>query len=447
MRGLFRRGISVSEADVIQVPKRGGGIRPVALLPLATRVLYRALTDQLLSEDEPVDRSFTRKQSAQTELLDIAGVTHIVTADVASFYDYVDHQLLETELVTQTGSADFAEHLSSMLGTVMGRSFGLPQVYESSDALSEVYIDIVERAVLRNGFEASRYNDDFWIATSSWRQGHRAVETLTREARSVGLSLNERKTVIHPLDQFREYVQEPDRRLDETVGQISEELRTVSIAGYGEHIEIIEPDDEEVFVASCERVLETILNSEEEIDRLQDDINRQVMSTALSALGFFDSTKGLPFCDRVLAREPFMARDVCHYMAGIGGQVPDEVVVSVEAIISNKAVALSTWESLWLVDVVRRLSMTSPDVIKWARSLLEPTTPSFVRARAALALAEVEEITRGDIEDLYPRADDASLPDLVYAASRILGADDPIVRSAAKQNPLLKWVVESAAAQ
>jgi RNA-directed DNA polymerase len=63
LTSAFRTGYDVPPAEIIQVPKRRGGLRPVAVLDLTSRVLYRTLCDVLTPDLAPVDRSWEAKRA------------------------------------------------------------------------------------------------------------------------------------------------------------------------------------------------------------------------------------------------------------------------------------------------------------------------------------------------------------------------------------------------
>ena len=68
--------------------------------------------------------------------------------------------------------------LMQLLEETQGRAYGLPQLLDPSDRLSEVYIDRVERALIRAGFHTWRYNDDFRIGCRDYPETLDAIEHL-----------------------------------------------------------------------------------------------------------------------------------------------------------------------------------------------------------------------------------------------------------------------------
>ena len=209
--GVFRSGAQPAGADEIQAPKAGRGLRPLSVLGFPERILFEALTANARQTAPPLAREWNDWESFATAPLQDDDASHVVNADISAFYHYVDHELLETELVSQTGDASTAAAISSFLHGVMQRRYGLPQLYRGSDFLSELIIDKVERRLLRMGLPVWRFNDDFRIAVPSWKRAQEVIGILDREVRRVGLTLNEEKTWAQRAENYRQWLLEPER--------------------------------------------------------------------------------------------------------------------------------------------------------------------------------------------------------------------------------------------
>ena len=189
-------------AGNIYADKPRGGARPLNIMRLQDRVLYRALTDVLL-EDLP-DRFHSRPPFAEFARQPLSNeVNHYVSkSDINSYYVYVDHEILADELIAQTGNELAVRALTDLLGQVMGRRFGIPQVHPCSDRLGDVYIDVVRRRLIRRGYDVYTYSDDLRVGTKSLRAARHAVQDCAREASKLGLVLNERKTKTYLRDNY-----------------------------------------------------------------------------------------------------------------------------------------------------------------------------------------------------------------------------------------------------
>ncbi len=219
MSGQLATGMSTTNAVNVSVRKVPYGIRPVPIWGYAERIAYRALVDFILRNEPPLDRSaeaylkflgspvtYAQEIEPRTRrrfrTLFSSVIHYVVKADITAFYEYVDHGILARELLTRTGDSDAIDCLISLLAAVQGRSFGLPQLFDSSDRLSEVYIDIVERDLLRRGWPAWRFNDDFRIAARDFGNALDAIEDLSDAARQAGLTLSDSKTTTPRYDKY-----------------------------------------------------------------------------------------------------------------------------------------------------------------------------------------------------------------------------------------------------
>jgi hypothetical protein len=129
---------------------------------------------------------------------------YIAVADVASFYEYVDHDLLGAEIIELTGDPDLATAITSTLSELLGRRFGLPQGPQGSDVFASVYLSRVDRLLLRAGVAIERFNDDYLLRAESVARARRNLAALERSLRDLGLILNHEKTQVLTADQYEE---------------------------------------------------------------------------------------------------------------------------------------------------------------------------------------------------------------------------------------------------
>lgn len=223
--------------------------RPVPVVGVTERIAYRALCNHVLAGMPPADRSqeayrqfiagpigfaFTGKRFMR---ISDASIQYVVESDITAFYEYVDHTRLLDELQLRTSTVELPRHLIQLLAEVQERPFGLPQLLDPSDELSEIYARIIERELRRRGFAVWRYNDDFRMAAKTYEDAQACVEALANEASAVGLVLNEQKTrIIKFANYFRKNLLEI-----ETEGDVEFKPELIRISSdYGEL------DDEEL---------------------------------------------------------------------------------------------------------------------------------------------------------------------------------------------------------
>jgi Reverse transcriptase (RNA-dependent DNA polymerase) len=442
LRGLYRRGFEVPPGEVLQVPKRRGGVRPVTVIDFPSRVLYRALTALLEPDLLSVDRSFEQKEEVERAPAQHPGVTHVVLSDAAAFYDFVDHGLLEEELVAQTGEAVVAETLSRFLEAVMGRDFGLPQVLHPSDVLSETFIDIVERRLLRLQYPVWRFNDDFYLAGSGWPAANMALEALDREIRRLGLTLNENKTLLLRVDHYVEWLDRPEQLWNQTNENVQVDLRAVG--PYSDEEGAAEVPDEAVLEAAATVALSGAVPGLELEDRLQVEVNRQLALASLGALSIVESTNGLPFVQQLIGLAPQLTHRVSQYLAAITEDHEAQVTFAYEQLFAYPDIYISPWQALWLFEPLRRMEPFTPAMQEWVARYLAPSFPDLVRARAGLTLAEKGVISESDLVELYGSVAPASA-DVVLALAHAAGEGSTVLRGVRRDSPINAWIIDGAA--
>ena len=147
LRPLLRRGPSGTRADVVLSDKGWRGVRPLHVMTLSDRVLFRALVEVIgatLPENLRHRRPIADFRRAP---LDVPSARYVSKTDVTSYYEFVDHECLADELIAQTGEEPAIDSLAALLGSIMGRRVGLPQVHPASDVLGDTYIDPVRRRI------------------------------------------------------------------------------------------------------------------------------------------------------------------------------------------------------------------------------------------------------------------------------------------------------------
>lgn len=148
--------------------------------------------------------------------------THVLTTDIADFYNQVSHHrvnnVLESAGITSVRARNVEAFLSNIAAS---QSRGLPVGPSASIVLAEAALDDVDKFLISRGLTYTRYVDDFRIFCTSEREGveanHGLCEYLYTAHRLV---LTASKTRLYPLQRFidRELV---DPAEQEEIGKIS----------------------------------------------------------------------------------------------------------------------------------------------------------------------------------------------------------------------------------
>ncbi|GAB3331176.1 reverse transcriptase domain-containing protein [Micromonospora halotolerans] len=427
--GQLRAGLPTGRGLVIAVAKPVTGSRPVAIWGFAERVTYRALTDLLMTEAKhEVDRSPERYRdfiSAPMTYAEERGtrpddnedgspfatpwpadaiIQYVVKADLASFYDYIDHDILGRELLVRTGDHAAVECLLDLLGEVQGRRYGLPQLLEPSDRLSDLYAGRVLRALRRKQWAAWRFNDDFRIAVETFEDAKRALDDLAAAARDNGLVLNESKTRTPSITSYwhETVISQVDAHLPRDG---AEHDPADFVADYTEGARDSDPEWALSFLESTvtPRGLRAGVQAEgqtnlRDVDRFGIRYIRRALIRLADpgeprALSVLSKTEGIVAF--VASATPYVLR----YLRAMVALDRSAVTRIVEAITAD--VSLSSWQRLCLLRAIGDLDLLDSEPLStWVEGHRAQRFEPVVRAEAALALAavnriEAQEITRG----------------------------------------------------
>ena len=182
-------------------------------------MLLRALTNDLTTRVQWPDRSYEASRRFQQQVLE-EEFSHVVVADIASFYFYIDHDRLETQIVEASARADTARAIRTLLFGINGKPFGIPQNFRPSDLLSELYIAPFQRNLVRRGVFAYRHNDDFRLGAYGWGEALKALESLQAEVNRAGLDLNGEKSWILKRDTYESNLNASNRLFREALADV-----------------------------------------------------------------------------------------------------------------------------------------------------------------------------------------------------------------------------------
>ncbi|MCZ4498332.1 MAG: hypothetical protein JWQ74_885 [Marmoricola sp.] len=408
--GLCRKGFESAPSRTLSARKPGHGVRPVAFWGPADRILYRALTDAAVrglnlrerSTEEyikfvkaPVDYAYALQQARDVGdkrqprslfyFLD-TDIEYIVRSDVTAFYQFVDHGMLADELIAQGASFEIVAALVELLGEIEGRAYGLPQLLDSSDVLSEVFIDRVERSLLRQGLAVWRFNDDFRIACRTYSDAVGSIELLDTEVRANGLSLNESKTFTY---RFITYLME---HYD------AEALKSVGGTIAPDDVEAVTGDYLDDFSDNIDGALEVVKAAQPHAGEDGIDLNAargeevRTLRRALDALAKERDDRACGEVRRLLAYLPSLTPDVAKYLLALKPRSSAAALRSaVDDVLENTT--LNAWQMVWLLEVIRKRNLIrgsderSVRRLAWVTKCFESRDDGPLRAAAFRTLS------------------------------------------------------------
>jgi len=224
-------------AYFVRAPKSAFTTRPAAVMDAADRVVFESLAGMIrgpLEASLPGSVLWPRQgadrdeayAAFQTEPSTWKG-THSASADIESFYEYVDHAILARIAKSFLGAdTTLCLAIEKFLDAIMDSNRGLPQGPAASDTFASLYLLPLDEALATSEWEYVRYQDDFNLAGSSYEGAREVLRQLETALREIGLRLSPTKTTILT----RETVLERASRVevspysssaDESVGPVS----------------------------------------------------------------------------------------------------------------------------------------------------------------------------------------------------------------------------------
>ena len=196
------------------IPKDNGGKRPLGIPTLKDRIAQAAVKRVLEEVYEPIfcDCSYgfrpnksTHDAIAKVEKYRDQGYDWLVDADIKSYFDNVNHDMLiefMTERVTDGWVLDTIRSwlTAGVMTDTKGwkvTSKGTPQGGVISPLLANIYLHQFDKIMVDRGYKIVRFADDFIVLTKSKRKAERALEVIKEIVEGkLKLKLNEEKTEI-----------------------------------------------------------------------------------------------------------------------------------------------------------------------------------------------------------------------------------------------------------
>ncbi|MDL2286929.1 group II intron reverse transcriptase/maturase [Desulfococcaceae bacterium OttesenSCG-928-F15] len=196
----------------VEIPKEKGKTRPLGIPTVKDRIVQTAVKMAIepIFEAEFLDMSygFRPERGAKDALREVdalvkAGYTHVVDADLQSYFDSIPQDLLMDRVKEKISDGRLLKVLESWLKQeIMTENArwtpvkGTPQGAVISPLLANIYLHPLDKLITGKGYRMVRYADDFVILCQSRLEAETALSLVQVWVTENGLTLHPDKTHI-----------------------------------------------------------------------------------------------------------------------------------------------------------------------------------------------------------------------------------------------------------
>ena len=196
----------------VEIPKAGGKKRPLGIPAVKDRIVQTALKlviEPIFEREfEESSYGFRPQRSAKDALRQVdelirQGYSHVVDADLESFFDTIPHAALIRQIEERISDGRVLELIGLFLSQDIIQGMkrwtptgGTPQGAVVSPLLANIYLHPLDRQMKQQGFRMVRYADDFVVLCRTAQRAQAALEEVKSWVEQNGLRLNADKTHV-----------------------------------------------------------------------------------------------------------------------------------------------------------------------------------------------------------------------------------------------------------
>jgi len=413
------RGYIPSDMLQVDAPKRGYTLRPCGYMTPEDRIVYQAVVDSISRrvKEPPQDCVFSHRLNEDLQSKSMfqfwrdwwlkwrkemratysKGYCCLLRTDITAYYEQIDHRTLRYRIlngeVKDKRILDLLDLLLRKWSLSGTRNIGIPQGYDASSFLGNVYLIDLDKTMKRQNFKYYRYADEIYVFTKDEREARRAIKEMTHVLRALHLNLQEAKTGI---------LTDP-QKIAKEIGDDEEDKRRIFDYEFKRKVKT---SDEEA--------------SEEEVKNKYKQITAygkaQTVDTSdfkwcINKLRRLKNDTAVGFILKRLAQMPFLADIFFEYLQIFANRKKvKEGIINFLASEDN----IYEWQEMWLLLTLSKAKKLEDHQLDNVRAIVRDKFKSKIaRAAGILALAKL-----GDGEDRK------------WLADLFLGEDNDYIRRA-----------------
>lgn len=207
----------------VSIPKKKPGYRILAIPSIRDRVVHTSIASALtpIFEAEFEDGSFGYRPNRgvvhaveRIERWRKRGYDVVIEADIVSFFDNVDHEMLREKIASVIRTLPGAPPLMALIETILeaeGKALGTPgrglvQGSPLSPLLSNLYLDALDEEIEAQAVKIVRFGDDFVILCKSQKKAEKVLAHCVRVLADHHLQLHEAGTRIVSFDKGFDFI-------------------------------------------------------------------------------------------------------------------------------------------------------------------------------------------------------------------------------------------------
>jgi RNA-directed DNA polymerase len=196
----------------VDIPKGDGRTRPLGIPTVKDRIVQQAvrLVIEPIFEVEFAEGSYGFRPGRgchdalrEVDRLIKEGFTHVVDADLASYFDTIPHDRLVARLEERVIDGQVLDLIRGWLQADILKGLerwtptgGTPQGCVLSPLLANIYLDRLDKLMAARGLRMVRYADDFVVLCKSREDADAALDAVRAWVTANGLTLHATKTHV-----------------------------------------------------------------------------------------------------------------------------------------------------------------------------------------------------------------------------------------------------------